>query len=86
MKDFMKLYVCVCSDLRSLRTFPCLTELFRAAAEAEPHHILKMYTVDGSVVNISPQLEPNSEDSCYRLEVVAADLQSERRHHGNILP
>ncbi|XP_029941877.1 high affinity cGMP-specific 3',5'-cyclic phosphodiesterase 9A-like [Salarias fasciatus] len=51
-------------------------ELFRAAAEAEPHHILKMYNMSGTVVNISPRLEANSADSCYRLEVVASDLQS----------
>ncbi|KAM7365799.1 hypothetical protein PAMP_016704 [Pampus punctatissimus] len=51
-------------------------ELFRAAAEAGPHHILKMYNRNGSVVNISPRLEANSEDSYYRLEVVASDLQS----------
>lgn len=55
-----------------------LTDLFRAAAEAGPHHILKMYNTNGSVVNISPRLEANSEDSYYRLEVVASDLKSER--------
>lgn len=37
-----------------------------------------MYNTNGSVVNICPQLEVNSEESYYRLEVVAADLQSER--------
>ncbi|XP_049426033.1 high affinity cGMP-specific 3',5'-cyclic phosphodiesterase 9A-like isoform X1 [Epinephelus fuscoguttatus] len=51
-------------------------DLFRAAAEAGPHHILKMYNKDGSVLNISPRLEPNSQDSYYRLEVVASDLKS----------
>uniref|UniRef100_A0A672FL67 Phosphodiesterase n=1 Tax=Salarias fasciatus TaxID=181472 RepID=A0A672FL67_SALFA len=45
--------------------------------KAEPHHILKMYNMSGTVVNISPRLEANSADSCYRLEVVASDLQSE---------
>ncbi|KAM9835987.1 high affinity cGMP-specific 3',5'-cyclic phosphodiesterase 9A-like [Aulostomus maculatus] len=50
-------------------------EVFRAAAEAGPHHILKMYKANGSVVNISPQLEANSRDSCYRLEVVACELK-----------
>ncbi|XP_074520541.1 high affinity cGMP-specific 3',5'-cyclic phosphodiesterase 9A-like [Halichoeres trimaculatus] len=50
-------------------------DLFRAAAEAGPNHILKMYDTNGSVVNISPRLEANTEDSCYRLEVVASDLQ-----------
>uniref|UniRef100_A0A8C2XBI5 Phosphodiesterase n=1 Tax=Cyclopterus lumpus TaxID=8103 RepID=A0A8C2XBI5_CYCLU len=43
-----------------------------------PHHILKLYSVDGGVLNISPLLEANGEDSYYRLEVVASDLKSER--------
>ncbi|KAE8278541.1 High affinity cGMP-specific 3',5'-cyclic phosphodiesterase 9A [Larimichthys crocea] len=51
-------------------------DLFRAAAEAGPHHILKMYNTNGSMLNISPRLEANSEDSYYRLEVVASDLKS----------
>ncbi|KAM3857055.1 high affinity cGMP-specific 3',5'-cyclic phosphodiesterase 9A-like [Diretmus argenteus] len=51
-------------------------ELFRAAAEVEPHDILKMYNTHGKMVNISPRLEANSVDSYYRLEVVASDLQS----------
>ncbi|XP_061635593.1 high affinity cGMP-specific 3',5'-cyclic phosphodiesterase 9A-like isoform X1 [Phyllopteryx taeniolatus] len=51
-------------------------DLFRAAAEASPHHILKLYKANGSVVKISPMLEPNSHDSYYRLEVVASDFQS----------
>ncbi|XP_034466739.1 high affinity cGMP-specific 3',5'-cyclic phosphodiesterase 9A-like [Hippoglossus hippoglossus] len=50
-------------------------DLFRAAAEAEPHHILKMYNREGTVVKISPRLEANSRESYYRLEVVASDLQ-----------
>uniref|UniRef100_A0A668A1C9 Phosphodiesterase n=1 Tax=Myripristis murdjan TaxID=586833 RepID=A0A668A1C9_9TELE len=37
----------------------------------------KMYNPSGSMVNISPRLEANDMDSCYRLEVVASDLQSE---------
>lgn len=61
-----------------------LTDLFRAAAEVGPHHILKMYNTSGGVLNISPQLEANSQDSYYRLEVVASDLKSEscRVHFG----
>ncbi|XP_071335792.1 high affinity cGMP-specific 3',5'-cyclic phosphodiesterase 9A-like [Trachinotus anak] len=51
-------------------------DLFRAAAEVGPHHILKMYNTSGSVVNISPRLEANSEESYYRLEAVASDLHS----------
>ncbi|XP_051913414.1 high affinity cGMP-specific 3',5'-cyclic phosphodiesterase 9A-like isoform X5 [Hippocampus zosterae] len=51
-------------------------DLFCAAAEASPHHILKLYKSNGSVVNISPMLESNSQDSYYQLEVVASELQS----------
>uniref|UniRef100_A0A8C5G0J1 Phosphodiesterase n=1 Tax=Gouania willdenowi TaxID=441366 RepID=A0A8C5G0J1_GOUWI len=51
--------------------------LFRSAAEAGPHDILKMYTPRGNITNISPNLEPNSPTSCYQLEVVAADCNSE---------
>ncbi|XP_068447018.1 high affinity cGMP-specific 3',5'-cyclic phosphodiesterase 9A-like isoform X1 [Clinocottus analis] len=53
-------------------------DVFRAAAEAGPHHILKMYSMSGSVLNISAQLEANSEDSYYRLEAVASDQQGVR--------
>ncbi|XP_058478531.1 high affinity cGMP-specific 3',5'-cyclic phosphodiesterase 9A-like [Solea solea] len=51
-------------------------DLFRAAAEAGPNHILKMYNRDGSVVNISPRLRSNSKETYYRLEVVASNLHS----------
>lgn len=56
----------------------CVTDLFRAAAEVGPHHILKMYNINGNMVNISPQLEANSPDSYYRLEVVTSDVKGER--------
>ncbi|XP_014877328.1 high affinity cGMP-specific 3',5'-cyclic phosphodiesterase 9A isoform X2 [Poecilia latipinna] len=52
-------------------------DLFRSAAEAGPHDILKLYNPKGNIINISPGLEPNSPASCYRLEVVAADCNSE---------
>ncbi|XP_040924932.1 high affinity cGMP-specific 3',5'-cyclic phosphodiesterase 9A isoform X2 [Betta splendens] len=52
-------------------------DLFRSAAEAGPHDILKLYNPKGSIINISPGLEPNSPNSCYKLEVVAADCNSE---------
>ncbi|XP_066544598.1 high affinity cGMP-specific 3',5'-cyclic phosphodiesterase 9A [Amia ocellicauda] len=52
-------------------------DLFRAAAEAGPHDILKLYNYKGNIINISPHLEPNSPQSCYKLEVVAADCNSE---------
>ncbi|KAA8588421.1 hypothetical protein FQN60_001615 [Etheostoma spectabile] len=51
-------------------------DLFRAAAEAGPHDILKLYNPRGNIVNISLSLEPNSPNSCYKLEVVAADCNS----------
>lgn len=60
--------VCVCV---------CITDLFRAAAEAGPYDILKLYNTKGNIINISPQLAPNSPHSCYKLEVVAADCNSE---------
>ncbi|XP_029567383.1 high affinity cGMP-specific 3',5'-cyclic phosphodiesterase 9A isoform X3 [Salmo trutta] len=46
-------------------------------AEAGPHDILKLYNPKGNIINISPRLEPNSPNSCYKLEVVAADCNSE---------
>ncbi|KAM9448848.1 high affinity cGMP-specific 3',5'-cyclic phosphodiesterase 9A isoform 4-T4 [Salvelinus alpinus] len=52
-------------------------DLFRSAAEAGPHDILKLYNPKGNIINISPCLEPNSPNSCYKLEVVAADCNSE---------
>ncbi|KAM9850644.1 high affinity cGMP-specific 3',5'-cyclic phosphodiesterase 9A [Aulostomus maculatus] len=54
-----------------------LTDLFRAAAEAGPHDILKLYNPKGNIINISPSLEPNGPSCCYKLEVVAADCNSE---------
>ncbi|KAM6985600.1 high affinity cGMP-specific 3',5'-cyclic phosphodiesterase 9A [Aplochiton taeniatus] len=52
-------------------------DLFRSAAEAGPHDILKLYNPKGNIINISPRLEPNSPSSCYKLEVVAANCNSE---------
>ncbi|XP_075886963.1 high affinity cGMP-specific 3',5'-cyclic phosphodiesterase 9A [Nelusetta ayraudi] len=54
-----------------------LKDLFRSAAEAGPHDILKLYNPKGNIINISPALEPNAPNSCYKLEVVAADCNSE---------
>ncbi|XP_029922199.1 high affinity cGMP-specific 3',5'-cyclic phosphodiesterase 9A-like [Myripristis murdjan] len=64
------------AEFRSDCSIADVKDLFRAAAEAGPHDILKMYNPSGSMVNISPRLEANDMDSCYRLEVVASDLQS----------
>jgi high affinity cGMP-specific 3',5'-cyclic phosphodiesterase 9 len=61
------MHVCVCY----------FQDLFRSAAEAGPHDILKLYNPKGNIINISPRLEPNSPNSCYKLEVVAADCNSE---------
>ncbi|XP_035030906.1 high affinity cGMP-specific 3',5'-cyclic phosphodiesterase 9A [Hippoglossus stenolepis] len=52
-------------------------DLFRSAAEAGPHDILKLYNPKGNIINISPGLEPNSPSCCYKLEVVAADRNTE---------
>ncbi|KAJ9599177.1 hypothetical protein L9F63_010354 [Diploptera punctata] len=49
-----------------------IKELFRAAAEAGPRDILKLYTPTGRLVNISASLPANTPDTCYNLQVVAA--------------
>ncbi|XP_014672164.1 PREDICTED: high affinity cGMP-specific 3',5'-cyclic phosphodiesterase 9A-like, partial [Priapulus caudatus] len=46
-------------------------DTFRAAAEAGPNDILKLYNAKGNIVNISPKLDPNPPDQPYKLEVVA---------------
>lgn len=55
--------------------------LFSSAAEAGPQDILKMYTPQGSLVNISNRLESNLPDAPYRLELVAAHY-----NNGTTLP
>ena len=55
-----------------LKLFFCFTEIFRAAAEAGPHDILKLYNTRDNIVNISPKLPENSPQTRYQLEVVAA--------------
>ncbi|XP_077584315.1 high affinity cGMP-specific 3',5'-cyclic phosphodiesterase 9A isoform X2 [Stigmatopora nigra] len=52
-------------------------DLFRSAAEAGPHDILKLYNPKGNIINISPNLEPNNPSSWYKLEVVASGNNSE---------
>ncbi|XP_072035357.1 high affinity cGMP-specific 3',5'-cyclic phosphodiesterase 9A-like isoform X2 [Amphiura filiformis] len=47
-------------------------DVFRAAAEARQHDILKLYNTRGNIVNICPKLEENTPDKPYKLEVVAA--------------
>ncbi|XP_076451771.1 high affinity cGMP-specific 3',5'-cyclic phosphodiesterase 9A-like isoform X2 [Babylonia areolata] len=51
-------------------------ELFRAAAEAGPYDILKLYNPQGNIINISERLVPNSPDTRYNLEVVATNYSS----------
>ncbi|XP_072326751.1 high affinity cGMP-specific 3',5'-cyclic phosphodiesterase 9A isoform X2 [Scyliorhinus torazame] len=51
-------------------------EVFRAAAEAGPYDILKLYNTKGNMINISPKLESNIRQTQYKLEVVAADCKT----------
>lgn len=48
------------------------SEIFRAAAEASPNDIIKLYNTKGSLLNISPRLQENTPSTRYNLEVVAA--------------
>ncbi|XP_019763458.2 high affinity cGMP-specific 3',5'-cyclic phosphodiesterase 9A isoform X1 [Dendroctonus ponderosae] len=48
-------------------------DIFRAAAEAGPSDILKLYNAAGQLLNISADLLPNTEDTLYSLQVVAAN-------------
>lgn len=74
-----KSYAVVLIEIRHTASYiyTSLTDLFRSAAEAGPHDILKLYNPKGNIINISPQLTPNSPHTCYKLEVVAADCNSE---------
>ncbi|CAN0029670.1 unnamed protein product [Lampetra planeri] len=47
-------------------------ELFRAAAEAKPGDIVKLYNASGHLVNVSPALAANSSEQPYSLIVVAS--------------
>ncbi|KAL1491435.1 hypothetical protein ABEB36_012034 [Hypothenemus hampei] len=47
--------------------------IFRAAAEAGPSDILKLYNAAGQLLNISADLFPNTRDNPYSLQVVAAN-------------
>lgn len=50
-----------------------LKDLFRSAAEAGPRDILKLYNTAGQLLNISPELPPNTLENPYSLQVVAAN-------------
>ncbi|KAK3101817.1 hypothetical protein FSP39_006588 [Pinctada imbricata] len=60
------------AEFRSDDTPDDLRETFRAAAEASPDDILKLYNTKGNLINISPKLPENTPDTRYKLEVVAA--------------
>ncbi|KAL3282954.1 hypothetical protein HHI36_006112 [Cryptolaemus montrouzieri] len=47
--------------------------LFRSAAEAGPKDILKLYDVDGHLLNICASLPSNTPSNRYTLKVVAAN-------------
>ncbi|XP_071805040.1 high affinity cGMP-specific 3',5'-cyclic phosphodiesterase 9A-like isoform X2 [Asterias amurensis] len=53
-------------------------DCFRAAAEAGPHDILKLYNIKGNIVNISQKLDENTPDTPYKLEVVASHGTAEQ--------
>ncbi|XP_025830565.1 uncharacterized protein LOC112904555 [Agrilus planipennis] len=50
-----------------------LKDLFRSAAEAGPHDVVKLYSRTGQLLNISADLEANTPETRYSLQVVAAD-------------
>ncbi|XP_056644634.1 high affinity cGMP-specific 3',5'-cyclic phosphodiesterase 9A [Diorhabda sublineata] len=50
-----------------------IKDLFRSAAEAGPRDILKLYNIDGQLLNISAELPSNSPETRYSLQVVAAN-------------
>ena len=52
-------------------------DLFRSATEAGPCDIVKLYTPDGRLLNISSKIPPNSPTSPYFLEVVAVHCNGE---------
>ncbi|XP_022090063.1 high affinity cGMP-specific 3',5'-cyclic phosphodiesterase 9A-like isoform X2 [Acanthaster planci] len=55
-----------------------IKDCFRAAAEAGPHDILKLYNTKGNIVNISQKLDENTPDTPYKLEVVASQFTAEQ--------
>ena len=50
-------------------------DLFRAAAEASRHDVVKLYNGDGNLVNISQHLEDNLPSDPYHLVVMATDSE-----------
>ena len=68
----LQLWYKTCFLNKNLQIFCNYLDLFRAAAEAGPGDILKLYNEKGNIVNISPNLTENAPSSRYRLEVVAS--------------
>lgn len=58
-----------------LKLFVLFVDLFRAAAEANPSDILKLYNVKGNIININERLPENTPEQPYRLEVVASSFK-----------
>lgn len=57
-------------------------DLFRSAAEAGQHDVLKLYNRKGNIINISPTLASNTPDDSYRLEVVTTSYDTIRKELG----
>lgn len=58
-------------ELRTDDSVDDVTEVFRGAAEASSNDLLKLYSIQGKVLNISADLKPNTPDTRYKLDVVA---------------
>lgn len=57
-----------------------LSEIFRAAAEAGPKDILKLYSAEGHLLSISPKLPENTPHTKYTLETVAFDIKGRPKY------
>ncbi|XP_013415515.1 high affinity cGMP-specific 3',5'-cyclic phosphodiesterase 9A-like isoform X2 [Lingula anatina] len=66
------------AEFRSTDNQDDVRDIFRAAAEAGPHDILKLYNTKGNLINISSKLEQNTPESRYKLDVVAAQCTAEQ--------
>ncbi|CAH1773197.1 unnamed protein product [Owenia fusiformis] len=71
------------AEFRSDDSSDDVRDIFRAAAEAGPNDILKLYNRKGSIINISPKLTENTPDSRYKLEVVAAHCTGEEQNNND---
>lgn len=48
-----------------------VSDMFRSACETSFGSIVKLYTQEGRLINITPSIPPNTSSNPYRLEVVA---------------